>query len=477
MLPVIALVGRPNVGKSTLFNCLTKTRAALVADSPGLTRDRQYGLGLIGSRPYLVIDTGGLTQPAQALTTSHNNRSTLEIDQLVTQQALQAIAEADIILLLVDGRAGLTAADQTIVDRLRRTAKPIYLVVNKTEQLDLALATAEFYQLGLAEIIAISAAHKRGIGRLIDTVLADPALSAGDAPSPSLLDETEQRIRIAIVGRPNVGKSTLVNRLLGEPRVLAFDRPGTTRDSIAIPFDKHGKRYTLIDTAGVRRRSRVNEVIEKFSVIKTLQAIEQAHVVILLLDARQGVSEQDATLLGYILDRGRALVLAVNKWDKLSEDVRAHTRRELNRRLAFVDFAEFHFISALHGSGVSDLVQAVDRAYAAATRKLSTPSLNQVLENALHAHQPPLVHGHSIKLRYAHQGGQTPPVIVIHGTRTDRIPDSYRRYLANTFRKQLNLHGTPVRIEFKNTANPYLAKKATRKRPSNKSRRRKTSYS
>ena len=474
MLPVIALVGRPNVGKSTLFNCLTKTRDALVADSPGLTRDRQYGLGQVGARPYIVVDTGGLTHPEQSATIRSNNddEPSLAIDQLVTQQALQAIVEADLILLLVDSRAGLTGADQTIVNRLRRLAKPIYLIVNKTEHLDLSIATAEFYQLGIADVFAISASHRRGLDTLMDAVLADPALNQNDTDSAPALDETESRTRIAIVGRPNVGKSTLINRLLGESRVLAFDRPGTTRDSIEIPFDKQEKLYTLIDTAGVRRRSRVNEMIEKFSVIKTLQAIEQAHVVILLLDARQGVSEQDATLLGYILEQGRALVVAINKWDRLSEDVRAHTRRELNRRLAFIDFAEFHFISALHGSGVTDLIAAVDRAYAAAVRKLPTPLLNQVLEHALHTHQPPLVHGHSIRLRYAHQGGQAPPVIVIHGTRTQQIPETYRRYLANTFRKQLKLHGTPIRIVFKNTANPYQSQKTNPKRPSMAQRRR-----
>jgi len=446
MLPLIALVGRPNVGKSTLFNRLTGTRDALVADLPGLTRDRHYGLGRLGSRPYIVLDTGGLTGESQGL------------EGLVAQQAWRAVADADAVLLLVDGREGLTSADDDIAARLRRLGKPLYLVVNKTEHKDPVLTGAEFYALGIGQPHTISAAHGGGVQALMDGVLA--ALPTADPTAPEL---DEERLRLAIVGRPNVGKSTLINRLLGEERMLAFDQPGTTRDSIAVPFEKDDRRYTLIDTAGVRRRARVRETIEKFSVIKTLQAIEQAHVVVLMVDARQGVGEQDATLLGFILDSGRALVVAVNKWDHLDPDTRNGVRRDLGRKLAFLDFAKFHFISALHGSGVMDVLASVDRAFEAATRKLSTPELTRLLEEAVAAHQPPLVRGHRIKLRYAHQGGQNPPMIVIHGSRTGHIPASYRRYLTNTYRKALDLWGTPVRIEFKDSDNPYQPGKSVRR--------------
>ncbi len=439
MLPLIALVGRPNVGKSTLFNCLTRTRNALVADLPGLTRDRQYGIGRVGPRPYLVLDTGGLSDAVSGL------------EGLVAQQAWRAVAEADAVLLLVDGRAGLSSGDQDVAKELRRAGKPLYLVINKTEDKDPASAGMEFHALGLGEPHAISAAHGQGIEDLMATVLANLPAPAEEA---SLAGE-ETGIRLAIVGRPNVGKSTLVNRLLGEERVLTFDMPGTTRDSVAIPFQKDGRSYILIDTAGVRRRSRVDEAIEKFSVIKTLQAIEQANVVIMVLDARQGIGEQDATLLGFILDSGRALVLAVNKWDGLDQYSRDSVRRDLERKLAFLDFAKQHFISALHGSGVMDLLRSVDQAYEAATRKLSTPELTRILADAVASHQPPLVHGHSIKLRYAHTGGHNPPLIIIHGNRTEHVPASYKRYLENVYRRTLGLWGTPVRIEFKRGDNPY----------------------
>ncbi len=442
MLPVIALVGRPNVGKSTLFNCLTRTRAALVADFPGLTRDRQYGPGKVGPRPYLVVDTGGLSGEGEGL------------DGLIARQALKAVDEADAVLLLVDGRTGLAAADEEIAAQLRRTGKPLYLVVNKTEYLEPATATAEFHAIGVGAPWPISATHNRGVEGLMEAVLGAlvPAEAEGGGGAITADDGS---IRLAIVGRPNVGKSTLVNRILGEERVLAFDLPGTTRDAVAIPFERDGQTYTLIDTAGVRRRSRVDEAIEKFSVIKTLAAIEEAHVAVMVLDARQGIAEQDATLLGYILDSGRALVIAVNKWDRLDPDTRERVRTDLARKLAFIDFARIHFISALHGSRVMDLFASVREGYAAATRKLSTPALTRILEAAVAAHQPPLVHGHSIKLRYAHQGGQNPPVIVIHGNRTDHVPESYRRYLINVFRKELRLHGTPVRVEFRSGENPY----------------------
>lgn len=448
MLPVIALLGRPNVGKSTLFNRLTRTRDALVADLPGLTRDRQYGIGKLGPGPYLVIDTGGLTEADKGL------------EGLVARQAWRAAQEADAVLLLVDGRAGMSGADQEIAAELRTVGKPLYLAVNKTERLEPNSAVAEFHALGMGEPYPVSAAHGDGVETLIEEILAAVPISEENSVSS---DDQPTRIRLAIVGRPNVGKSTLINRLLGEERMLTFDMPGTTRDSVAIPFEKNGRCYTLIDTAGVRRRSRVDEAIEKFSVIKTLQSIEQSHVVIMVLDARQGIGEQDATLLGFILDSGRALVLAVNKWDRLDSYTRDTVRRDLERKLSFLDFANIHFISALHGSGVMDLLDSVDAAYAAATRDLSTPELNRILEEAVTRHQPPLVKGHRCKLRYAHQGGQNPPLIIIHGNRTNHLADSYKRYLANTFRNALDLRGTPVRIAFKGGENPYQPKKPSRR--------------
>jgi GTP-binding protein len=444
MLPVIALVGRPNVGKSTLFNSLTRTRNALVADVPGLTRDRQYGLGQRGSGPYVVVDTGGLTGEEEGLS------------GLVARQVWRAIEEADAVLLLVDGRAGLTATDEEIAGQLRRAGKPVHLVINKAENRDPHLLGAEFHALGLDRLHVIAAIHNQGVETLMEEVLAAlPApVEAGEAGEEPAA-EPEAAIRLTVVGRPNVGKSTLVNRLLGEDRMLACDLPGTTRDSVAVPFERDGQRYVLVDTAGVRRRSRIGEVVEKFSVIKALQAIEQSHVVVLVLDARQGVSDQDASLLGLILDSGRALALAVNKWDRLDPDIRTQVRRDLDRRLGFLDFARIHFISALHGTGVGELLGSVQEAYAAATRKLSTPELTRILEEALVAHQPPLVHGHSIKLRYAHQGGQNPPLIVIHGNRVEHVPETYRRYLAGVYRKRLNLWGTPIRVEFRSGENPY----------------------
>lgn len=438
MLPLIAIVGRPNVGKSTLFNSLTRTRNALVADVPGLTRDRQYGLGQRGSQPYMVVDTGGLSDVAAGM------------DELVAQQAWRAIDEADAVLLLVDGRAGLNSADQDIAERLRRFGKTPHLVVNKAEHRDPHLVSAEFHALGLQHVHVIAAAHNQGVESLMEAVLA--TLEIADA---ELAHTTEGTIRLAIAGRPNVGKSTLVNRLLGEERMLASDQPGTTRDSVSIPFERNGQHYLLMDTAGVRRRARVHEVVEKFSVIKTMQAIEQSHVTLLVLDAQQGISDQDASLLGLIVDSGRALVIAVNKWDGLDADQRTQVKRELQRRLGFVDFAKVHLISALHGTGVGELLQTVKHAYYAATSKLATPELTRILEQAVAAHQPPLVHGHNIKLRYAHQGGQNPPLIIIHGNRVESVPETYRRYLVNTYRKALKLYGTPIRVEFRGGKNPY----------------------
>ncbi|MCP4042358.1 MAG: ribosome biogenesis GTPase Der, partial [Gammaproteobacteria bacterium] len=441
-LPVIAIVGRPNVGKSTLFNNLTHSRDALVAEEPGMTRDRQYGRGEVGQRPYLVIDTGGLTGERNGL------------DKLIAQQSEQALDEADAVLFLVDGRAGLNAMDAGIADQLRRYPQPVFLVVNKCEGLDGDLVAVEFHALGLGQSWAISSAHGQGIGKLMVAVNGVLPESDSEKQGPG-----EEGVRIAVVGRPNVGKSTLVNRMVGEDRVLAFDQPGTTRDSISIPFERRQKHYLLIDTAGVRRRSRVAEKIEKFSVIKTLQAIEAANVVILLMDAQAGVTEQDAHLLGYILKSGRALVMAANKWDGLNPEQRQRVREELDRRFRFIDFARVRYISALHGSSVGDLFSDVDAAWTAASRSLSTSRLTGVLEKAVAGYQPPLVKGRRIKLRYAHQGGRNPPVITIHGNQTDSVPDNYRRYLERRFRQELHLEGTPVRLEFKTGENPYKDRK------------------
>lgn len=460
MLPVIAIVGRPNVGKSTLFNSLTRTRDALVADLPGLTRDRQYGLGQRGPQPYMVVDTGGLTGEDAGM------------DGLVARQAWRAIDEADAVLLLVDGRTGLTVADEEIADQLRRTGKTLHLVINKAEHRDPDLISTDFHILGLEHLHVIAAVHNQGVETLMEEVLA--ALpNREESGSISLPKEPEGLIRLAIAGRPNVGKSTLVNRLLGEERMLASDLPGTTRDSVTVPFERAGQRYLLIDTAGVRRRARVSEVVEKFSIVKTLQAIQQSHVTVLVLDAQQGISDQDASLLGLIVDSGRALVIAVNKWDHLDPDTRTQVKRDLDRRLGFLDFAKIHFISALHGTGVGELLVSVRQAYAAATRKLATPELTRILEDALATHQPPLVHGHSIKLRYAHQGGQNPPLIIIHGNRVDHVPETYRRYLANVYRKRLDLWGTPIRVEFRGGKNPYQPSPAVRGRVQNGNRHKK----
>lgn len=439
MKPVIAIVGRPNVGKSTLFNRFTRTRDALVADQPGMTRDRKYGYADINERDVIVIDTGGLSGETEG------------IDVHMAGQTLLAVEEANIILFLVDARDGLTNADEAIAAQLRLLGKPLVLVLNKIDGVNPDMAVAEFYALGLGEPVPIASAHGRGMQGLVDAV---------DAVLPAINPEDEDQelgggIRVAVLGRPNVGKSTLVNRMLGEERVLVYDMPGTTRDSIFIPFERMGKEYTLIDTAGVRRRGKVTEVAEKFSIVKTLQAIDAANVIILVLDAQQNVSDQDLTLLGQVLDAGRALVIAINKWDGLDSEVKDEVKRELDRRLDFIDFAKIHFISALHGTGVGNLFDSVDKAYASAMRKVTTPQLTRILEDALEAHQPPMVRGRRIKLRYAHQGGQNPPIIVIHGNQTERIPVSYKRYLVNTFRKVLDFSGTPVRIEFKTGDNPF----------------------
>ena len=444
MLPVIALVGRPNVGKSTLFNVLTRTRDALVADIPGLTRDRHYGICRLGEREFVVVDTGGLTGAKEG------------IGALTRQQAQTAIAEADCVVFVVDARDGLMPADRNIMDGLRRQDKPILLVVNKTDGTDESAALAEFSALGFAAPLPTSAAHGRGALELVETILAGLPPADPDAPT---LDSPDDGIRVAIIGRPNVGKSTLVNRLLGEERVMVSDVAGTTRDSIRVALERDGKRYTLIDTAGVRRRARVEEAVEKFSVIKTLQSIAAAHVVVVLLDAHEGVSEQDATLIGYVLDEGRALVIAVNKWDGLPTYDREQCKSSLSRKLDFVAFARNVTISALHGSGIAELMRAINRAHASATREFGSAELTRALEQAYAAHQPPLVRGHAPKLRFAHPGGSNPPTIIIHGSRTKAIADSYRRYLENFFRKRFKLEGTPIVIQFRESENPFAGRK------------------
>ncbi|HEV7164254.1 MAG TPA: ribosome biogenesis GTPase Der [Gammaproteobacteria bacterium] len=437
MLPVIALIGRPNVGKSTLFNFLTRTRDALVADVPGLTRDRKYGFGKVGPRPYVVVDTGGLDGDEEG------------IKGPMAKQSLKAVSESDAAVFLVDGRAGLTDADKAVAMQLRRMGKTIYVAVNKTEGMRAELVTAEFHALGLGEPHAIASAHGDGVAAFIEAVL-EPMPPDTDMPA-----DDGSRIHVAVIGRPNVGKSTLINRLLGEERMVTYDKPGTTRDSVFVPFERDGRDYTLIDTAGVRRKSRVDNMIEKFSIVKTLQAIDKAEVVIAVLDASEGITEQDASLLGLAVERGRALVLAVNKWDGLDGDQRAHVRRTLDLKLPFLDFARLHFISALHGTGVGDVMVSVNKAYRAAMREMGTSELTRVMEAAIVQHQPPMVAGRRIRLRYAHQGGSNPPVIVIHGNQTDRVPDAYKRYLMGVFREAFELQGTPVRIELRTSDNPY----------------------
>lgn len=441
MKPVIALVGRPNVGKSTLFNQLTKSRDALVADLPGLTRDRKYGDARIEDKSFIVIDTGGIGEGEQG------------IDAYMAEQSRYAIAEADIVFFLVDARAGLTGADQEIASELRALSKRVHLVVNKIDGIQEEAAIAEFHQLGMGEIFGIAASHGRGINQMMLAVLAGVPPDEPDAPL------AETGIKIAIVGRPNVGKSTLVNRMLGEDRVVVFDMPGTTRDSIYIPFERREKRYTLIDTAGVRRRGRLEEGVEKFSVIKTLQAIKDAHVVVVVLDARENIVDQDLHMLGFVLQSGRALVLAINKWDGMSDYERDMVKKEMDRRLDFVPWARVHLISALHGTAVGDLYPSIERAYASATIKVATNRLTQILEGAIEQHQPPLVGGRRIKLRYAHMGGQNPPIVVIHGNQTAEVPNTYKRYLENIFRKVLKIEGTPIAIEFKTGDNPFKDKK------------------
>jgi len=442
MKPVIALVGRPNVGKSTLFNRLTRSRDALVADLPGLTRDRHYGEGRIGERPFLVIDTGGFEPVAKE-----------GILYEMAKQTKQAVAEADVVVFIVDGRQGLTPHDKTITDFLRKSGRPVLLVVNKAEGMKYTSVTADFYELGLGDPCVISAAHGDGVLDLVNEAL-DIATMQRPAEE-DVPEEAHKGIKLAIVGRPNVGKSTLVNTLLGEDRVIAFDMPGTTRDSIEIPFERDGKHYTLIDTAGIRRRGKVFEAIEKFSVVKTLQSISEAHVVLLLLDAQQDISEQDAHIAGFILESGRALVVGVNKWDGLPADKRDQVKMDLERKLNFLFFAKFHFISALKGSGIAPLMKSVDSAYAAAMVKLSTPRLTRALIEAVEHQQPRRKGSIRPKMRYAHQGGQNPPIVVIHGNALEAIDSNYKRYLEKHFRETFSLVGTPLRIELRSGKNPF----------------------
>ena len=450
MLPTLVLVGRPNVGKSTLFNRLTKTRNALVADLPGLTRDRHYGRARVGEREFIVVDTGGFEPVA-----------TSGILFEMAKQAKAAIAEADAVIFIVDGRAGIAPQDRAIAELLRKSGRPIVLAVNKAEGLDGARAVAEFHELGLGEPYPISAAHGENVRDLVDIAL-DRVPETGQQPADEDADAHEGRVRVAVVGRPNVGKSTLVNALVGEERVIAFDEPGTTRDAIRLDFERGERRYTVIDTAGVRRRGKVSEAVEKFSVIKTLQAIEDAHVVILLLDAVAGIAEQDAHLAGHILEAGRALVVAVNKWDAADADTRASVTRDIERKLAFLAFAEQRHIAAREGRGVSGLLKAVDAAYAAAMAKLSTPRLTRTLQLAVERQQPPRAGVVRPKLRYAHQGGMNPPRVIVHGSALARVPDAYRRYLERFFSEAFQLRGTPLRIEFKTGANPYADSAARR---------------
>ncbi len=440
MLPTLVLVGRPNVGKSTLFNRLTRSRDALVADLPGLTRDRHYGRGRVGERPFLVVDTGGLEPVAKE-----------GIMFEMAKQTRQAIDEADLVLFLVDGRQGLTAQDKIIADQLRKTGRTILLLVNKAEGMQRVAVTGDFFELGLGEPLPISSAHGDNVTEMIELALEN---------FPVQEEATEKKAdhpKLAIVGRPNVGKSTLVNAILGEERVIAFDQPGTTRDSIYIDFERAGKHYTIIDTAGVRRRGKVDEAIEKFSVIKTLQAVEDANVVVLVVDAQQSITEQDAHIADFVLQAGRALVLAVNKWDGLDQYQRDTTKRDIERKLHFLSFAKLHFISALHGEGVPGVLKSVNEAFAAAMAKLSTPLLTRVLMAAVEKQQPPRGTFRP-KMRYAHQGGSNPPLIVIHGSALDKIPDSYRRYLERTFCDAFKLQGTPLRVEFKAGKNPFADK-------------------
>lgn len=467
MKPTIALVGRPNVGKSTLFNKLTRTQDALVADLPGLTRDRQYGDGKVGGWPYLLVDTGGLSGAPDSL------------DAAMADQTLSAVIEADLVVFIVDGRSGLVSVDEEIAVILRRQAKHVVLCVNKIDGIGEDKAQLEFHQLGFETMVATAASHNRGVHQLIDELgdyfqipqseRIEASRKRRSRKNKPVLDENGELvqppafvpqadrgdIRITFVGRPNVGKSTLINRLLGEDRVIAYDQPGTTRDSVSVPFERAGKQYMLVDTAGVRRRGKVSEKVEIFSIIKTMQSIDKSNVCVMLLDGADGITEQDLSLLGYIIEKGRALIVAVNKWDSLDAEQRELVREDLERRVEFLKFTRIHFISALKGSGVDDVFKSINKAYVSAFVDLSTPRLTRMLEVVTTQHQPPMVNGRRIKLRYAHQGGQNPPIIIIHGKQALKVPQSYQRYLVNYFTKALKLFGTPLRIEFRQDDNPF----------------------
>ncbi len=461
MTTTVALVGRPNVGKSTLFNRLTRTRDALVADFPGLTRDRKYGQASFQGLEYILIDTGGIDGSEDG------------VEEKMAEQSLAAIDEADIVLFLVDARAGLVPADIGIAKYLRVHNKKTVVVVNKTDGIDADSYSGDFFALGFDEMAQIAASQGRGVNALLEKVLApylveiteqneeDDKLDLNEFEEDNADFEIDPNVKIAIVGRPNVGKSTLTNRILGEERVVVYDLPGTTRDSIYIPMERDGKEYTLIDTAGVRKRGKVNLAVEKFSVIKTLKAINDANVVLLTIDAREGISDQDLSLLGFILNAGKSLVIVVNKWDNMTAEDRKNVKDELDRRLDFIDFARVHFVSALKGRGIGDLFASINEAYSYATKKHSTALLTRILKMATEDHQPPLVQGRRVKLKYAHPGGYNPPIIVIHGNQVEKLADSYKRYLSNYFRKSLQVIGTPIRLLFQEGENPYAGKKNT----------------
>ncbi len=465
MIPVVALVGRPNVGKSTLFNRLTRTRDALVADFPGLTRDRKYGRAFLAGYEFIVVDTGGIDGTEEGIETK------------MAEQSLAAIEEADVVLFMVDARAGLTAADEALAKHLRTRDKTTFLVANKVDGVDADSACAEFWGLGIGNVYQMAAAQGRGVTGMIDEALAPYAEAMGIKRDKALQDpenireytedeaEQEQKrlqklpIKLAIIGKPNVGKSTLTNRVLGEERVVVYDEPGTTRDSIYIPMERDGREYIIIDTAGVRRRTKVNLAVEKFSVIKTLKAIEDANVVLLVIDAREGISEQDLGLLGFVLNAGKGLVISVNKWDGMDNDARERVKSELDRRLGFIDFARIHFISALHGTGVGHIFESVEEAYDSATRRVSTSKLTRIMQMSQDDHQPPMINGRRVKLKYAHAGGYNPPIVVIHGNQVSKLPDSYKRYMMNYFRRSLQIVGTPIQLRFHESANPFEGKK------------------